>query len=58
MENPEKSIGIINDVPHDAPSKNLFTKSKVLNIREMYCYEICIFIFNFLYDDTKTYQLY
>ena len=49
----KRALRIINDVPYDAPSKNLFTKSKVLNIRDMYCYEICIFIFNILYDDTK-----
>ena len=49
----KRALRIINDVPYDAPSKNLFTKSKVLNIREMYCYEICIFIFNILHDDTK-----
>ena len=49
----KRALRIINDVPYDAPSKNLFTKSKVLNIREMYCYEICIFIFNILYDDNK-----
>ena len=48
----KRALRIINDVPYDATSKNLFIKSKVLNIREI-CYEICIFMCNILYDNTK-----